>query len=115
MLHSKYPTFELTYKHGLKNVAESNTDFGMVEASIQQSKSINLIDKVAYHIGGGKFTNNNSLYFADYKSFNTQPFYFIGNSSITSYKASTIDSSFAHASASCCAIKTHYSFFIKLE
>lgn len=86
MLRSKYPTFDLTYKQGLKGVAQSQTDYNMIEASIKHNKSINLIDRVAYHAGGGKFLNNNTLYFADYKSFNTQPFYFIGNSSINSFK-----------------------------
>ena len=86
MLKSKYPTFFLIYKQGLKNVAESQTDFSRLEGAITQSKSINLIDRVGYYIGGGKFLNSNALYFADYKSFNTQPFYFIGNSSVTSFK-----------------------------
>ena len=83
---SKYPTFEITYKQGFKNAIESQSDFSFIEGSINQSKSINLIDKVAWHVGGGKFLTNNTLYFADYKSFNTQPFYLIGNSSITSFK-----------------------------
>jgi hypothetical protein len=86
MYSSKYPTFDLTYKHGFKNVAESQSDYNFIEGAIHQSKSINLIDRVAWHVGGGKFLSNNTLYFADYKSFNSQPFYLIGKSSITSFK-----------------------------
>jgi len=86
MYRSKYPTFDITYKHGFKNALESQSDFSFVEASVRQSKAINLIDRVAWHVGGGKFLTNNTLYFADYKSFNSQPFYLIGNSSITSFK-----------------------------
>ena len=86
MLRSKYPTFDVTYKHGFKNAIASQSDFSFVEGAIHQSKSINLIDRVAWHIGGGKFLNNSTLYFADYKSFNSQPFYLIGRSKITSFK-----------------------------
>ena len=86
MLRSKYPTFYLIYKQGVKNAIESQSDYTRLEAAVHQVKSINLIDKVGWYVGGGKFLNNNTLYFADYKSFNTQPFYFIGNSSITSFK-----------------------------
>ncbi len=86
MSRSKYPTFNLTYKHGFKNAAESQSDFSFIEASIAQSKNINLVDRVKYHVGGGKFLSNNALYFADYKSFNTQPFYLIGRSNIKSFK-----------------------------
>jgi len=86
MLRSKSPTFNLTYKHGIKNAIESQSDFSFIEAAMHQTKSIGLIDKVGYHIGGGKFLSNNSLYFADYKSFSTQPFYLIGSSKISSFK-----------------------------
>ena len=86
MLRSKYPTFDLSYKHGLKNILESQSDFSFIEVAVHQSKSIKLVDRVKYYVGGGKFLSNNSLYFADYKSFNTQPFYLIGSSSINSFK-----------------------------
>jgi hypothetical protein len=86
MYPSKNPTFDLTYKHGFKDVVESQSDFSFIEGAIHQSKSINLIDRVAWHVGGGKFLSNNTVYFADYKSFNSQPFYLIGRSKITSFK-----------------------------
>ena len=86
MIQSKHPTFDLTYKQGIKNVIESQTDFSFVEASMRQSKKINLVDRVSYHVGGGKFLSNNTLYFADYKSFNTQPFFLVGKSSINSFQ-----------------------------
>ncbi|PCJ00833.1 MAG: hypothetical protein COB15_01815 [Flavobacteriales bacterium] len=86
MLRSKYPTFAVKYKHGFKDVLESQSDFGVLKGAIYQSKPINLIDKVAWYVGGGKFTNNNTLYFADYENFSTQPFYFIGNSAINTFK-----------------------------
>ena len=86
MLRSKYPTFDLTYKQGVKDVIESQSDYSLIEASVHQSKTINLVDRVSYHIGGGKFLTNNSLYFADYKNFNTQPFFLVGKSSINSFQ-----------------------------
>ncbi len=86
MLYSAYPTFDLKYKQGLNNVLDGQTDYSFIEAAIHQSTKINLIDKVNYHLGGGKFLTKKALYFADYKGFNTQPFYVIGSSDVNSFK-----------------------------
>lgn len=86
MLYSAYPTFDLKYKQGLSNVFEGQTDFSFLEVGIHQSTKFNVIDKVNYHVGGGKFISKKALYFADYKSFNTQPFYIVGSSDVNSFK-----------------------------
>lgn len=75
MLYSEYPTFTASYSQGIKGVFNSDTDFGVAEFSIEQRKKIKLIDRVNYYVGGGYFTNTNTLKFADFKSFNTVPFY----------------------------------------
>lgn len=75
MLYSDYPTFTASYKQGVKGVFDSDTDFGVAEFSIAQRKKIKLIDRVNYYVGGGYFTNTNALKFADFKGFNTTPFY----------------------------------------
>ena len=86
LLPSAYPTFDLNYRQGLNNTFDGQTDFSFLEISMHQSTKINLIDKVSYHIGGGKFLRKNALYFADYKSFNSQPFYIIDHSDINSFR-----------------------------
>jgi len=86
MIYSNYPTFSIKYKGGIKGVFNSQSDYNFIEASIHQSRKFNLIDRVNYHVGGGKFISNNTIYFADYKSFNTQPFYIIGNGDVNSFK-----------------------------
>ena len=86
MLYSKYPTFDIEYKQGLNDVVDGQTDFSFLEIGMHQTTKINLIDRVNYHIGGGKFLSKKSLYFADYKSFNTQPFYIVGSSDVNSFK-----------------------------
>lgn len=86
MVYSKYPTFSMNYRQGIRNVFNSQSEYNFIGASIQQSRKVSLIDKVSYYVGGGKFINTNSIYFADYKSFNTQPFYLIGNGKVNSFQ-----------------------------
>ncbi|PKP47672.1 MAG: hypothetical protein CVT95_05380, partial [Bacteroidetes bacterium HGW-Bacteroidetes-12] len=86
MLYSNYPTFTASYKQGVNGIFSSDTDFGLLEFSIQQSKKINLIDKVSYYVGAGTFTNTNTLKFADYRGFNTIPFYVSGNTNRNSFR-----------------------------
>jgi len=86
MLYSNYPTFTASYTQGVKGVFNSSTDFSLVEFSMEQSKKIKLIDKVSYYVGTGIFTNTNQLKFADYKSFNTTPFYVSGNANRNSFR-----------------------------
>jgi Family of unknown function (DUF5686)/CarboxypepD_reg-like domain len=86
MLYSKYPTLDITYKQGIKDVLESKGEYSFIEAGIHQSTRVDLIDKMSYYIGGGGFITNQSVYFADYKSFYTQPFYVIGESKLNSFK-----------------------------
>ena len=86
MIYSNYPTFSFKYKQGIKDVFNSQSDYSFIEASIHQSRKFNLIDRINYHVSAGRFINNNTIYFADYKSFNTQPFYIIGNGDINSFK-----------------------------
>lgn len=79
MFRSKYPTFELNFRQGLNDVWGSDANYQFLSFSIQQSTPIQLLDKFSYHVEIGKFLSNNSTYFADYKNFNAQPNYIIGN------------------------------------
>lgn len=86
MLYSKYPTFDLTYKQGINGVFDSETDYSFVEFAFHQSRKLGLINKVNYYVGAGTFLSSKSVNTPDYKGFNTQPFYFIGESDINSFK-----------------------------
>jgi len=86
MVSSKYPTFDLEYRQGLKGVFDSDGQYQLLSFAIHQSRSFRLIDQINYHLEAGTFLNNQSLYFADYKNFNAQPFYGLSNEESNSFK-----------------------------
>ncbi len=75
MVYSKYPTFRLSYKHGIKEVLNSDSKFQYLEFSLRQNKTIKGVGRLTYMAKTGKFLNNDDLYFANYKHFATnEPF-----------------------------------------
>ncbi|MET4082218.1 hypothetical protein ABIB40_002176 [Pedobacter sp. UYP30] len=67
---SKYPRISLTYKKGFKNVLSSDVDYDFVKAEISQDRiGLGLWGYTSFLVGTGKFLNNNSLYYLDYKHF----------------------------------------------
>ena len=84
-ISSNYPTFELNYKQGIRKVFDSDVDYSFVSFSLHQSQSVRLIDDISYHVEAGKFLNRNKMYFADFKSFTTNPTYFVSNNQSNSY------------------------------
>ncbi|MEQ8909702.1 MAG: DUF5686 and carboxypeptidase regulatory-like domain-containing protein [Vicingaceae bacterium] len=86
MLGSKYPSFKLSYRQGVPDVFDSESNYKMLRFSIQQSKPIRLIDEVSYKLSAGKFISRNTLNFADYENFNVNPAYLMFNNFSNSFK-----------------------------
>ncbi|MDP9046643.1 MAG: DUF5686 family protein, partial [Bacteroidota bacterium] len=69
-LPSSYPTIGLNYTKGVKNLLGSNVDYDLVSADISKSDiSMGIFGRTSFFIGAGKFLNNNSLFYPDYKQF----------------------------------------------
>jgi hypothetical protein len=68
-LTSRFPTFSIEYIWGIKNFLKSNSNYAKIEADIQQKIPIGLMQSLQYYVGGGKFVNTHSLYFANFNLF----------------------------------------------
>jgi len=69
ILGSRWPTIKLNYKKGWKNVLGSHVNFDQIELSIFQTFNIKTFGKSYYIIEGGKFINQDSVYYIDQKFF----------------------------------------------
>ncbi|MDB5124405.1 MAG: hypothetical protein JWP94_2534 [Mucilaginibacter sp.] len=69
-LPSPYPTIGFNYTKGVKNILGSDVDYDLVSADISKSDiSAGVLGRTSFFIGAGKFLNNNSLFYPDYKQF----------------------------------------------
>lgn len=72
MVSSKYPTFLFDTRFGIPNIAGSSVNFLQVEVGAKQSINTGPSNKLSYKVAFGGFLITKSLYFPDYKHFNTQ-------------------------------------------
>jgi hypothetical protein len=69
-LPSKYPTIGLTYTKGIKDLLGSDVDYDLLTADISKSNiNAGVFGQTSFFIGAGKFLNNNSVFYPDYKQF----------------------------------------------
>jgi hypothetical protein len=69
-LPSPYPTIGFNYTKGMKNILGSDVDYDLVSADISKSDiSMGVFGRTSFFVGAGKFLNNNSLFYPDYKQF----------------------------------------------
>jgi hypothetical protein len=73
-IKSNFPTFSIEYTWGLKKILESNSNYVKIEADIQQKIPAGLMSSIQYYVGGGKFTNTHSIYFANFDLFQRRNF-----------------------------------------
>lgn len=67
---SKYPQIQFGYKKGIKNVLSSDVDYDLVNLEISQEKiSSGLLGFTSFVVGIGKFLNNQSVFYPEYKHF----------------------------------------------
>lgn len=69
VLGSKWPTFALNHKKGIKNVLGSGVDFDQLTLSVSQRFNIGTIGRSNYTLELGKFVNKDSVYYIDQKFF----------------------------------------------
>ncbi len=68
---SKYPRITLGYVKGVKGLFGSDVDYDELVANITKTDiSMGLYGYTSFYVGAGKFLNNNSVYYTDYKHFN---------------------------------------------
>jgi hypothetical protein len=69
-LPSPYPTIGLNYVKGIKDIFGSDVDYDLLSADISKSNiSAGIFGNTSFYVGAGKFLNNNSLFYPDYKQF----------------------------------------------
>ncbi|OKS87732.1 DUF5686 and carboxypeptidase regulatory-like domain-containing protein [Mucilaginibacter polytrichastri] len=69
-LPSDYPTLELNYTKGIKNVFGSDVDYNLLAVSLAKDDiGMGKFGKSAFYIGAGKFFNAKKLYYPDYAQF----------------------------------------------
>lgn len=69
-LPSPYPTVGITYTKGVKGFLGSDVDYDLVAADITKSNiKTGVLGNSSFYIAAGKFLNNNSVYYPDYKQF----------------------------------------------
>jgi hypothetical protein len=79
-LPSDYPTIGLTYTKGLNGVFGSDVDYDLLAVDISKKDiSMGVYGRTSFYVGAGKFLNNNSVYFPDYKQFSGNQVLFYQN------------------------------------
>ncbi len=69
-LPSKYPTIGLSYTKGIKSIFGSDVDYDLLTADVSKSNiNAGVLGRTSFFIGAGKFLNNSSLFYPDYKQF----------------------------------------------
>jgi hypothetical protein len=69
-LPSPYPTIGLSYVKGINGFLGSDVDYDLVSADVTKTNiPAGVFGNTSFYIGAGKFLNNSSLYYPDYKQF----------------------------------------------
>ncbi|MDD2437473.1 MAG: DUF5686 family protein [Massilibacteroides sp.] len=68
-IYSYYPTISIELARGVPNILNSNGDYCRVETNVQQMISLGLCRNLSYNISAGLYTNQKSIYFADFRYF----------------------------------------------
>jgi len=68
-MYSYYPTVSVEVARAIPDILKSNGDYCRVEANVQQSISFGLCRELSYNISGGLYTDQKSIYFADFRFF----------------------------------------------
>jgi hypothetical protein len=77
-LNNKNPSLTLHYTKGIGNVANSTSDFDMIEVNLRHDIETGVRSELHYSVTAGAFLNNRNPYFMDYK-------HFMGNQTFVQY------------------------------
>ena len=64
---SKYPTVNLDYTRGFKNIFNSDVDYDLLQAGIRQNLSIGFNDQLSYSVKAGQYLTRNKMYAPDFR------------------------------------------------
>jgi len=71
-VRSRFPTFTADYQQGINGFSGNNySTFSRLELGVGQTVPLGIFDKFTYLLAAGRFFNNNSFNYIDYKHFNT--------------------------------------------
>jgi len=94
-IRSKFPTFTLSWKKGINNVFNCNSNFDYLEFNIAQNIDLKLFQTFQYSFSAGFFPNTKNIHFSDFKHFQTNDFWVVFNqfygsfNTLSNYKYST--------------------------
>jgi hypothetical protein len=73
-IFSYYPTFSVEFAKAFPHVWGGEGDYGRIEADVQQSVSLGLLQRLNYHVSAGMYTSKRSSYFTDFRYFTRRNF-----------------------------------------
>jgi Family of unknown function (DUF5686)/CarboxypepD_reg-like domain len=77
LLYTKWPTFYVTWKKGIKDILKSEVDFDYLEFGIIQQAKLGVFGELNYNIKTGDFLNTRDLREVDYRYMRRgDPFFF---------------------------------------
>ncbi|MDR1919358.1 MAG: DUF5686 family protein [Tannerellaceae bacterium] len=71
---SYYPSISLEFAQASPGVWRSKGDYSRIEADVQQSLSLGLLQKLNYHFSAGMYISKRSSYFTDFRYFTHRNF-----------------------------------------
>lgn len=71
---SDYPTFKVEFSRSIQDLMGSTSQYNRIELDISQKIDFGLMHSFQYHIGAGKFINQETEYFADFVYFSKNNF-----------------------------------------
>lgn len=80
-LPSPYPTVGLNYEQGISGILGSGVDYSLLSADVSKANiPAGIFGNTSFYLGAGKFLNNSSLYYPDFKQFAGNQILFYKNS-----------------------------------
>lgn len=70
MIKSDYPIVYFRFKQGIPKIISSDVNYTFTQLNLEDELPLGLLGSVQYNVGMGKFLNNKSDYFIDYRHFN---------------------------------------------
>jgi len=84
-LPSPYPTVGISYVQGINGVLGSDVDYSLLSADVSKTSiPAGVFGNTSFYVGAGKFLNNSSLFYPDYKQFEGSQILF-GKTGINSF------------------------------
>jgi len=81
MVKSDFPTFFGTWQKGVNGLLGSDSNFDQLTLGARQRMKTGLMQEFSYMVRGGAFVNSKSVFFPDFRHFNTMeiPYFTIGS------------------------------------